>query len=176
MRVGGAEKGSGGAVVLVLILGVLVALASPATALASSPVPIPSTGTPPSKTFVGHPATPQPVRGIPPTPQNPFMARNGTSEIHDDAWQTDVNRWGGPLGAKTHQVSNYLAASGAPSIGRDCGSITFDRRGRVIALNACGASGAASSFYLPLGRVKRALELIQQGKPVTQPLAFLAAR
>jgi hypothetical protein len=134
--VGGAEKGSGGAVIrrVALILGVLVALGCPAEALASSPVPIPSTGTAPSKTFVGHPATPQPVRGIPSTPQNAFMAPNGTSEIHDDEWQTDVNRWGGPLGSKPHQVSNYLAASGAPSIGRDCGSITFDRRGRVISI------------------------------------------
>jgi hypothetical protein len=119
-----------------LLLAGLMTFAGGGAALASGtrPTPIPSSGTPPSKTFVGHRATPRPVRGIPHSPQNPFMAPNGTSEIHDDGWQTDINRWGGPLGRKPQEFSNYVAASGTPSIGRDCGSITFDRRGRVISI------------------------------------------
>lgn len=126
------------ALAVLVVGGLAVAVAGPFAG--TPPVPIPSTAVPLPPAFVGHPAVADPVRGIPATPQNRFMAPNGESEIHDDGWQTDASTWGGPLGHDPQQLSTDLE--------RDCGSITFDSHGRVLSV-CVGASGPELYMFDP---------------------------
>ena len=52
--------------------------------------------------------------------------------------------------------------------GGSSGSPVLNVQGEAIALNAGGASSSASSFFLPLDRALRALQLIQSSKIVTR--------
>ncbi|HUE25338.1 MAG TPA: hypothetical protein VMP89_01075, partial [Solirubrobacteraceae bacterium] len=122
---------------VLIVVGLLLFGAAVARA---QTVPIPTLNVPPAPAYVGSPATTHRVPGIAPIPRNPFMAPNGESEIHDDGWQTDVDTWGGPLGRAPQMLSSDL--------NRDCGSITFDRQGRVISV-CVGASGPELYMFDP---------------------------
>src|SRR5436305_12364048 len=103
-------------------------------------LPIPFVPGPPG--FLGSPAVPDAVHGVAATPRSPFMAANGRSEIHNDAWQTDAYRGGAPLGRSPRTLSSMLVPAA------DCGSITFDRAGRLISV-CVGASGPRLYMFDP---------------------------
>ncbi len=88
-----------------------------------SPPPIPQDPDASVPTFVGSPATLDATRGQD-VPRHPFMAPNGRSNIHNDAYQTDSYHRAGPLG-------DHLGATSA-LFGRECASITFDRHDRLV--------------------------------------------
>ncbi|MEU0544277.1 hypothetical protein ABZ319_30850 [Nocardia sp. NPDC005978] len=75
--------------------------------------------------FLGAPATPRPVDGVPAVPHHPGLAANGDSGIHNDGWMSDTYVRSGPLGIDT-RVDSLL-------LGSECGSLAFDRAGRIVA-------------------------------------------
>ncbi|MBJ7348728.1 MAG: hypothetical protein JHC87_09185, partial [Thermoleophilaceae bacterium] len=88
------------------------------------PIPGESLGIP-LISFSGSSATAQRVESTLP-PRHPFMAPNGQSNIHGDAWQTDSYATPGPLGKRmTVRSTLYLA---------ECASVTFDSRGRLVTI------------------------------------------
>jgi hypothetical protein len=58
-------------------------------------------------------------------PQNPYLADNPANNIHNDTWMTDAYAIGGPRGRNLRTSLGALPAS-------ICGSLTFDRRGRIV--------------------------------------------
>src|SRR5439155_743051 len=117
------------------VLAVVLALAAPAHA-----TPIPNDPfAAPVPTFVGAPATPRSVPA-PAVPQHPFMAPNGRSNIHDDAYQTDTYVGLGPLGRNPEVLSTQQNA--------ECGSLTFDSAGRVVTV-CVGLEGPRLAMFDP---------------------------
>jgi hypothetical protein len=104
-----------------LALALALTAAVPA---AAAPTPIPEgPDMNPPPLFFGAPAIQHPIsaRAV---PRQPFMAPNDRSNLHNDAYQTDANRGPGPLGRGMSRLSTFQSA--------DCGSVTFDSRGRIV--------------------------------------------
>jgi hypothetical protein len=118
----GRTLGQGTLLKLALALAVAACAFAAPSAGAAVPIPEgPDASTLP--TFIGSPATPHPVKGTT-VPQNPFMAPNGRSNLHDDAYMTDSYQQSGPLGHNITRTSTLL--------GRECASSAFDSQGRIV--------------------------------------------
>ncbi|WP_338702955.1 hypothetical protein V2W30_36900 [Streptomyces sp. Q6] len=80
--------------------------------------------------YEGAPAAPQPVPGKAPD-QHPYLAANGRSGMHADAWGSGTYPWSGPSGKSPTVSSEQMAA-----LGGECATVTFDRAGRIVTV--CG--------------------------------------
>jgi len=135
---------------LALVVAVILTLVGSAAAWAQEICPGPPTSLP---VYIGAPAEAHP---LPPVrvPQNPFLALNPWSNVHNDAWMSDVYDIAGPLGRQPSILTSTLEAARrlptSPSF--VCGALTFDSRGRIVTTcgspNRTGESHPESSLVL----------------------------
>ncbi len=105
-----------------LTVAAAAALALPTTASAASIV---SAAPDPSlPAFQGSAPRAKKVKPRTKAPQNPFMAPNPNSNIHNDTWMTDEYLRSGPLGSL-----QATSEAKTPSL---CGSLAFDSQGRIV--------------------------------------------
>jgi hypothetical protein len=107
------------------VVGGGASAAAPIPAATGAPaVPIPQDpGADSVKQFLGSPRPAHPIRAHF-APRHPFMAANGRSNLHDDAYQSDAGVTPGPLG-RSPEVTSTL-------FGQECASVTFDSQGRLL--------------------------------------------
>lgn len=106
------------------VASLLTILSVPVAHGYAKPIPGESLGIP-YLSFDGSPATAQRVESTLP-PRHPFMASNGNSNIHGDAWQSDSYATPGPLGKSMRVRSNLQIA--------ECAGVTFDSRNRLVTI------------------------------------------
>lgn len=78
--------------------------------------------------YVGRPVAERPVQ-VAAIPQNPHLARNGASSMHNDAAASDTYAWPGPAGHEPEVDTAWFGVE-------ECATLAFDTQERVIAL--CG--------------------------------------
>ncbi|GGO74384.1 hypothetical protein [Nocardioides deserti] len=109
------------------VVGVL-ALVGVVVVLPDGLLPIPpGAGAAVTPGYTGRPFTAQPVELD--VPQHPFLAPNGLSSMHHDAWATDATVHPGPLGESPRVETAWYGVE-------ECATLAFDSHERLVAL--CG--------------------------------------
>ena len=83
--------------------------------------------------YVGRPALERPVQ-VGAIPQNPHLARNGASSVHNDAAASGTYAWAGPTGLEPEVDTSWFGTE-------ECATLAFDAQDRLVAL--CGDRGGS---------------------------------
>lgn len=83
-------------------------------------------------------------------PQNPWVAPNGRSSMHDDPYSSDAYEVSGPLGKSLSVKSQAYGI-------RECATVSFDGKGRLVAL--CGGLEGFRMMLLDPNSLKVLAEL-----------------
>jgi hypothetical protein len=108
---------------IALLAAALTAITTCAATAMAGPIPS-SSGAGRAVPFIGTPRAAQPFVFGEQAPRHPYMAPNGRSNLHDDAYQSDAYTWAGPLGRSMTQTSTFQV--------QECASVTLDSRGRLV--------------------------------------------
>jgi hypothetical protein len=107
--------------------------------------------------FEGAPVVRHPLEH-PPVRQHPFLSPNGTSSMHNDAYSTDAYDVSGPLGRDLSVTSRSYGV-------RECATMTFDSRGRIVAL--CGGLEGFTMMLIHPETLEPISELAMPGRDAT---------
>ena len=111
------------------VLSLVVAIATAGVLAASaSATPIADAGTPSIPTHQGGPVEANPIKHATKPEQNPFMAANPNSNIHNDTWMTDAYQPQGPARRTRRSTTARREAAAL------CGSLAFDSAGRIVSV------------------------------------------
>ena len=122
----------------VLLMTVLSTTAASGAGVPTAPIP-PGPEQLNEPTFVGRAAEADPRNSFT-VPEHPFMAPNGRSNMHNDAYMTDAYDGPGPLsGAKV--TSAFLGIE-------ECATMAFDSKDRIVGLCG-GAEGSRLMLFDP---------------------------
>lgn len=123
----------------IVLLGLILVLVSVTVSFAQEPAtPIPGREVDePIEMYIGAPATASPI-DMPSNPEHPYMAPNPSSNMHHDAYMSDVYMRPGPLGHEPEVLSSFLEAV--------CPTMAFDSEGRIITV--CLFIGSANLYVI----------------------------
>ncbi len=119
-------------------------LAACGFAASASAAPITSSGPAPSlPAFQGSGQKAHKVKSVTDAPENPFMAPNPNSNVHNDTWMSDQYLGKGPLG------SSPVAGSAAGADVSVCISLVFDSNGHLVGVCPSQTAGPQARVFDP---------------------------